>query len=114
MSPSPTDDESRPGRLYSMDRYADKKVKVWEQHGQTIMLFVITAVLGFASKTLWDANAVQATMVAEIRSLTSNVARLEGALSAMQQQYVSRNEFAIHEQRIQRVEGLAHQPEHLK
>ena len=74
---------------------------MWEKHGQTIMLAVITGVLAFSAKTLWDSNAIQATMVARIDSLTNQVAKLEGAVSAMQQQYVTRSEFAVHEQRIQ-------------
>ena len=78
-----------------------EKVALWEKHGQTIMLAVITGVLAFSAKTLWDSNAIQATMVARIDSLTNQVAKLEGAVSAMQQQYVTRSEFAVHEQRIQ-------------
>lgn len=78
---------------------------IWEQHGQTLLLSVITAVLLFASKTLWDANAMQATMIEKIGSLTNQVARLEGAVSSMQASYITRGEFVVHEQRIQSIES---------
>mgnify|MGYP000382039745 CR=1 FL=1 len=78
---------------------------LWEQHGQTLLLSVITAVLLFASKTLWDANAVQASMITKIEHLSTQVSRLEGAVTAMQANYVTRGEFAVHEQRIQTLEG---------
>ena len=80
------------------------KVALWERHGQTIMLAVITTVLAFSAKTLWDTNATQAKMTEQIASLTTQVSELRGAFSAMQQQYVTRSEFAVHEQRIQSLE----------
>ncbi len=76
----------------------------WERHGQTIMLSVITMVLAFSAKTLWDANAIQATMAERIAALSNQVAKLEGAVSSMQANYVTRAEFAVHEQRIQSIE----------
>lgn len=81
------------------------RVKLWEVHGQTIMLGLIMAVLTFTAKTLWDSNAIQAAMTEKISSLSNQVAKLEGAVSAMQSQYVTRPEFATHEQRIQALEG---------
>lgn len=81
-----------------------RRISVWEQHGQSLMLAVITAALFFASKTLWDANAVQATMIVKIEALATQVAKLEGAVTAMQANYVTRGEFAVHEQRIQTLE----------
>ena len=81
-----------------------RETSVWEQHGQSLLLAVITAVLMFASKTLWDSNAIQASMIEKISGLSTQVARLEGAVSAMQANYVTRGEFAVHEQRIQSIE----------
>lgn len=81
-----------------------RAASIWEQHGQTLLLSVITAVLLFASKTLWDSNAIQASMIEKISGLATQVARLEGAVSAMQANYVTRGEFAAHEQRIQNIE----------
>lgn len=78
---------------------------IWEQHGQTLLLSIITAVLLFASKTLWDANAIQASMIVKIEALAAQVSRLEGAVTAMQANYVTRGEFAVHEQRIQSIES---------
>lgn len=69
------------------------------------MLSVITAVLMFASKTLWESNAIQASMIEKINSLSTQVARLEGAVTSMQANYVTRAEFAGHEQRIQSIEA---------
>ncbi len=83
----------------------DRKVRLWEQHGQTILLGVITTAMAFVGNALWDANKVQATLVAEIKHLTEKVARLEGAAGAMQSQYVTRPEWAVHEQRIQALEA---------
>ena len=83
-----------------------KKLQLWEQHGHTILLFIISAALAFLGKTLWEANAVQATMLAKIDGLTAQVAKLEGALGAMQANYVSRVEFSVHEQRLQHLEAI--------
>lgn len=83
----------------------DRKVRLWEQHGQSIVLAVILGVLTFTAKTLWDANTIQATMAEKISGLSNQVAKLEGAVSTMQQQYVTRAEFAVHEQRIQTLEA---------
>lgn len=90
-----------------IDKEIDRKVRLWEQHGQTIMLAVITAALAFAAKTMWDANALQATMVAKIEALSSQLARLESSMSEMQAQYITRSEFNGHEQRLQRLESDA-------
>lgn len=84
---------------------ADRKLRTLEQHWQTLLLGTITAVLFFAAKTLWDSNGVQAAMLAKIENLTTQVAKLEGAVGAMQTNYVSRPEFAVHEQRIQSLES---------
>lgn len=84
---------------------ATAKVQAWERHGQSILLAVITSALLFTSKTLWDANSLQATLVARVEALSNQVARLEGAVTSMQAQYVTRAEFSIHEQRIQGLEA---------
>jgi len=90
-----------------MNREIDRKVNLWEQHGQTLLLSIITAALLWAAKTQYEANALQATLVARIDNLSANVARLEGAVATMQQQFVTRAEFAVHEARIQAVERRA-------
>jgi len=78
--------------------------RIWEQHGQTIMLFVITSALGFATKTLWDSNALQASLVVQIKYLTEQVSELRQTLNSSQQNNVSRSEFVVHEQRLQALE----------
>lgn len=88
-----------------MTTETERRFRLWEQHGQTIMLAVITGALMFASKALWDNNAVQATMVAEIKHLTTQVAELKGAMNSMQASYITRAEFAVHEQRLQALEA---------
>ena len=83
----------------------DRKVRLWEQHGQSIMLAVITGVLAYSANALVDAKTAQASMAAELKSMSAQMQRLEGAVSAMQLQYVTRGEFAVHEQRIQAMEA---------
>jgi hypothetical protein len=82
-----------------------RRVRLWEQHGQTIMLAVITGALAYSGNALVDSKAAQAAMAAELRSMTANLHRLEGAVTSMQLQYVTRAEFAVHEQRIQTLES---------
>lgn len=101
-------DDTQPGREaqeVNRDDETARKVRLWEQHGQTILLGLITASMAFVGNALWDANKVQATLVTEVKHLTEKVARLEGATTAMQQQFVTRAEFAVHEQRIQALES---------
>jgi hypothetical protein len=81
------------------------KVRLWEQHGQTILLGLISASMAFVGNSLWESNKVQATLVAEVKHLSERVAKLEGATGAMQQLYVTRPEWAVHEQRIQALEA---------
>jgi hypothetical protein len=83
----------------------DRKVRLWEQHGQSIMLAVITGVLFYASNALVDAKAAQASMVSEMKAMAAQMQRLEGAVSAMQLHYATRAEFLVHEQRIQSLEA---------
>lgn len=83
----------------------DRRVRVWEQHGQSIMLAVITGVLAYSANALVEAKTAQASMITEVRGLSAQVQRLEGAVTAMQLQYVTRGEFAVHEQRIQKLES---------
>jgi hypothetical protein len=82
----------------------DRKVALWERHGQTLMLAVITAALSYAGSALLDARTAQASMAAELHAVSRELQELRGAVSAMQLNYVSRAEFAVHEQRLQAVE----------
>ena len=82
----------------------DHKVALWERHGQTLLLTGITAALGYAGNALIDSRTAQASMASEMKSMANQLLRLEGAVTAMQLQYVSRAEFAVHEQRLQAVE----------
>lgn len=82
-----------------------RKVRLWEQHGQSILLFVITMSLAWTAKTLWDSNASQASTATDVRVIREQLAELRGAVSAMQTQYVPRGEFLVHEQRIQSLEA---------
>jgi outer membrane murein-binding lipoprotein Lpp len=82
----------------------DRKVRLWEQHGQSILLAVITGVLFYCGNALIDAKAAQATMSSEIKAMAAQVARLEGSVTAMQSNFVTRPEFGVHEQRLQTLE----------
>jgi hypothetical protein len=46
-------------------------------------------------------------MAAELKAVSRELQELRGAVSAMQLNYVSRAEFAVHEQRLQAVEKRA-------
>jgi hypothetical protein len=82
-----------------------RKVLTWERHGQSIMLAIITSVLAYSANAMVDAKTSQASMAAELRAMAAQMQRLEGAFSAMQNNYVSRAEFNVHEQRLQAVEA---------
>ena len=62
---------------------------------------IITAMLAFAAKGLWDSNAAAATMVNEIKHLSVQVSKLENALSTMPSQYITRGEFAMYMQALE-------------
>ena len=81
------------------------RLRTWERHVQTILMAATIGVMSFASKAVWDSNTAQAQMAVRIEGLTNQVAELRGAVGSMQQQYVLRAEFAVHEQRIQLLEG---------
>lgn len=83
----------------------ERKVRLWEQHGQSILLFIITASLAWTAKTLWEANANAAALTADVRAIREQVSELKGTMSAIQAQYVTRGEFLVHEQRIQSLEA---------
>jgi hypothetical protein len=81
-----------------------RRVRLWEQHGQTLMLTIITAALAYSGNALVKSEAAQAATTVELRNMSANVHRLEGAVTAMQQ-YVTRAEFAVQEQRLQTLEN---------
>lgn len=88
-----------------MNQDDGRRFRLWEQHGQTILLGVITAALAYAGNAMVEAKAAQAAMAVEIKSMSNHLSKLEGAVIAMQAQYVTRAEFAVHEQRIQAMEA---------
>lgn len=88
-----------------MSAETDRKVRLWEQHGQTIMLAVITGALAFTGNALIDAKTAQASMAAEIKGMAAQIHKMEGALTSMQLLYVTRPEFQVHEQRLQALEA---------
>jgi len=83
----------------------ERKVRLWEQHGQTIMMAAVLGVLTFAGNALLDAKTAQAAMAVEVKNMSAQIQRMEGAITAMQAHYVTRGEFAVHEQRIQVLES---------
>lgn len=80
------------------------KVATWERHGQTIMLAVVTAALGFTGKFMWSVNTQLAEIVSDNKHLSLQVAKLEGTIGAMQASYVTRNEFGPWIDRIRTLE----------
>jgi hypothetical protein len=89
----------------SQETETARRVRMWEQHGQTIMSGLTLAALAWTANALIDAKSAQAATAVELKTMSVHIARLEGAVSAMQQQYVTRSEFAVHEQRIQGLEA---------
>jgi outer membrane murein-binding lipoprotein Lpp len=91
--------------LVNRETETDRKVRLWEQHGQTLLMGLMTLGSAYMGNALVDSKTAQAATVVELKTLTTNVARLEGVVTAMQQQYATRAEFAVHEQRIQALEA---------
>lgn len=87
------------------ERRATERVAMWEQHGQTILLAVITATLIGTASILFASNATQASMTTEIRTLTNQVAEMRGTLNAVQLQYISRAEYTTIVSRVQALEA---------
>lgn len=80
------------------------KMAIWERHGQSIMLAVVTAALGFTGKFMWSVNTQLAEIVSDNKHLSLQVAELKGTISAMQASYVTRNEFGPWVDRIRTLE----------
>lgn len=80
------------------------KMATWERHGQSIMLAVVTAALGFTGKFMWSVNTQLAEIVSDNKHLSLQVAELKGTISAMQVSYVTRNEFGPWIDRIRTLE----------
>ena len=83
---------------------AAKKVATWERHGQTILLGIVAAALSFTGKFLFDVKGQLSEIVNENKHLALQVARMEGTISAMQANYITRNEFSPYVERIRNLE----------
>lgn len=88
-----------------MNDKTELKLRVWEQHGQTIVAGLTLMALAWAADSLSEAKIAQAQAATEIRALTATVSKLEMSLSNMQALSVTRAEFLVHEQRIQSLEA---------
>jgi hypothetical protein len=88
-------------------REAKRKTEVWERHGQTIMLFAVTAMLAFSGKFMWDSSKQAAEMTAEMKHMSLSIARLEGIASAMKSEYITRAEFSAYSERLRHIEELS-------
>lgn len=81
------------------------KVAAWERHGQTILLAVMTATLMFTGRFMWGVNSQLTEIVSDNKHLALQVARLEGTVSTMQSNYITRNEFSPYAERIRNLES---------
>lgn len=81
------------------------KMATWERHGQTIMLAVVTGTLMFTGKFMWGVNSQLAEIVVDNKHLALQVARLEGTISTMQANFITRNEFSPYAERIRNLES---------
>ena len=80
------------------------EMATWERHGQSIMLAVVTATLGFTGKFMWSVNTQLAEIASDNKHLSLQVAELKGTINAMQVSYVTRNEFGPWIDRIRTLE----------
>ena len=87
-------------------RETKRRGEIWERHGQSVMLFVVTAVLGFSAKFMWDSSRQVAEMAAEMKFMSLSIARLEGSVSAMRAEYVTRPEFNSYADRLRNIEDM--------
>ena len=76
-----------------------------ERHFQTIMISVITGAIIFAANYFYNDNKSNAVQQTQLQVLTGQVIEMRADLRAMQNNYVSRAEFAVHEQRLQAIEA---------
>ena len=81
------------------------RVQIWERHGHSLMLALIIAGIIYMGNTSVESSKNQAAMAVEIKGLTNQVARLEGALSAISANNPTRSEFASLLHRVQALEG---------
>lgn len=91
--------------MRSEDGAAKEKIATWERHWQTIMLAVVTAALMFTGKFLWEANGKLAELVNENMHVSSQLHEIRGAMNAMQNSYITRNEFAPYVERLRTLES---------
>lgn len=87
-------------------RETKKKAETWERHVNTLMIFVVTAALGFSAKFMWDASRQVAEMAAEMKFMSLTIARLEGTISTMKNEYITRPEFESYAVRLRNIEQM--------
>lgn len=76
-----------------------------EQHAQSVLLAVITAALIYSGSFVLQAREDSVRTAAQLATLTSEVAALRVALTGMQGNYTSRDDYRDHEVRIRQLEA---------
>jgi|GEM_PF-6196964 len=76
-----------------------------ERHIQTILISVVTGSIIFAATYFFNDKSDKAVLVQQIATLTNHVMELRADIKAMQSNYVTKDEFKDHEQRLRLLEG---------
>lgn len=89
-------------------RDTKRKMEVWERHGQTIMLFVVTAALAFTGKFIWEVNTALTKAAAEQKAdrerFNEAIVRFDATLTIIQNQYVTQRQFEGYVERLRALE----------
>lgn len=75
-----------------------------EQHAQSVLLAVITAAVLYSGSFVVKAREDAVLLAAQMSSLTTEVAAMRAQIVVMQGNYVLRDDFRDHENRIRQLE----------
>lgn len=90
-------------------RETRKRSEAWERHWQTVMLTIVTAVLAFSAKFMWEVNTQMTKSAAEQQSdrqrFNEAIARFDATLMIIQNGYVTQRQFEGYMERLRAVEN---------
>ena len=102
-----------------MSTETGRKVANWERHIQSGLLAAVMLFVGWMANFLWDAKGKSAETATQIgfmtqqivelkNSTTRDIGELKGLVTAMQANYVGRDDFRDHEIRLRSLENNGH------
>lgn len=81
----------------------------WERHWQTGLLTVVTAVLAFSAKFMWEVNTQMTKSAAEQQAdrnrFNEAITRFDQTLIVIQNQYVTQRQFEGYMERLRALEA---------